>query len=96
MESPRSRIRVSRFSEDAGSTEEQAEASIPRMDVHVMEVSFDRITDPERRRQFQDLPTSFVLPEEDVDNLRDVAGELMRQSPEYKAMLRTYGGSGRD
>jgi NTE family protein len=74
----------------SGMSEEEAEASIPKMDVHVMEVSFDRIGDPQRRRQFQDLPTSFVLPAEEVDNLRDVAGDLMRQSPEYKAMLRSF------
>jgi hypothetical protein len=26
-----------------------------------------------------------------VDELRRVAGELMRQSPEYKAILQSYG-----
>ena len=75
----------------AGMSEAEAEAAVPRIDLHVMEVSFDRIADPARRRDFQDLPTSFVLPEEDVDELRRVAGELMRQSPEYKAILQSYG-----
>ncbi len=75
----------------AGMSEEEAEASIPDMEVHVMEVSFDRITDPERRSRFQGLPTTFVLPEEEVDQLRGVAGELMRQSPEYQAILRSFG-----
>jgi NTE family protein len=74
----------------AGMSEAEAEASVPDLDVFVMEVSFDRITDPVRRSQFQDLPTSFVLPEDDVDGLRDVAGELMRQSPEYKEILHSY------
>ena len=79
----------------AGMSEEEAEASIPKVDVHVMEVTFDRITDPERRRQFQGLPTSFVLPEEEVDGLREIAGELMRQSPEYQELLKIYqGGEG--
>jgi NTE family protein len=75
----------------AGMTEEQAEASVPNIEVHVMEVSFDRIADPDRRGRFMDLPTSFVLPEDDVDALRDVAGELMRQSPEYRGILHSYG-----
>jgi len=74
-----------------GMSEAEAEASVPPLDVFVMEVSFDRIADPVRRSQFQDLPTSFVLPAEDVNGLRDVAGELMRQSPDYKAILRSYG-----
>lgn len=73
-----------------GMSEAEAEASIPKIEVHVMSVSFDHITDPVRRAQVQGLPTSFVLPEEDVDNLREVAGEILRQSPEYKSLLRSY------
>jgi NTE family protein len=73
-----------------GMSKEEAEAKIPKIDVHVMAVSFDRITDPVRRGQVQDLPTSFVLPEEDVDNLREVAGEVLRQIPEYEDLLQSY------
>lgn len=73
-----------------GMSEADAEAAVPKIDVHVMAVSFDRIADPVRRSEFQGLPTSFVLPEEDVDNLREVAGELLRQSPEYRDMLNSY------
>jgi NTE family protein len=75
----------------AGMSEEEAEASVPNIEVHVMEVSFDRIVDPGRRGRFMDLPTSFVLPEDDVDALREIAGELMRQSPEYGGILHSYG-----
>lgn len=80
----------------AGMTREQAEASVPGIDTFVFEVSFDHIRDPERRRQFMDLPTSFVLPDEDVDRLREVAGELIRQSPDFRELLRSYGSSGGD
>ena len=38
------------------------------------------------------LPTSFVLPADDVDRLREVAGRLMRQSPEYRAIVSAFGG----
>jgi hypothetical protein len=37
------------------------------------------------------LPTSFVLKHEEVDRLREVAGELLRQSPEYQVILRDLG-----
>jgi NTE family protein len=37
------------------------------------------------------LPTSFVLKHEEVDRLREVAGELLRQSPEYQVILRDVG-----
>jgi NTE family protein len=73
-----------------GLSEAEAEASVPKIDVHVMVVSFDRIVDPVKRSQVQGLPTSFVLSAEDVDNLSEVAGEVLRQSPEYKALLSSY------
>jgi NTE family protein len=75
----------------AGMSEEEAEASVPKVEVHVMEVSFDRIADPERRSTFQGLPTSFVLSDAEVDSLRSVAGELMQQSPEYRGILSSFG-----
>ena len=75
----------------SGMSKEQAEKKFPAIDVYVMAVSFDRIVDPERRSRFMAMPTSFVLPEEDVDGLRAVAGELMRQSPEYQDLLQAFG-----
>jgi NTE family protein len=38
------------------------------------------------------LPTSFVLPPEGVDRLRDVAGRLMRKSPDFQSVVREFGG----
>jgi NTE family protein len=42
---------------------------------------------------FMNLPTSFALPPEDIDRLRDMAGRLMRQSPEYATFVQQMGGS---
>ena len=39
------------------------------------------------------LPTSFVLPAEDVDRLRDVAGRLLRESRDYQSLVRDFGGA---
>ena len=39
------------------------------------------------------LPTSFVLPAEDVDRLRDVAGRVLRQSQDFQAVLRDFAGA---
>ena len=77
----------------AGKNEEEAEASVPKVTLQVLDVSFDAIADPEERAYFMDLPTSFVLPAEDVDRLREVAGRLLRRSPEYKSIVRELGGS---
>lgn len=39
------------------------------------------------------LPTSFVLPAEDVDRLREVAGRLLRRSQDFQELLRDLGGA---
>ena len=79
----------------AGATEAQAEASLPfpKLSVHVMDVSFDEIGDAKERDYFMNLPTSFVLPAEDVDRLRDVAARLLRQSQDYQSLVRDFGGA---
>ena len=52
-----------------------------------VEVSFDLVTDPKRRRYLKTLPTSFVLKDEEVDDLREAGRQLMRDSPEFQALL---------
>ena len=46
----------------AGATEAQARASVPRLALNVLDVSFDAIRDPKERAHFLNLPTSFALP----------------------------------
>lgn len=62
----------------AGATEAQAEAeasvALPKLDLMTLDISFDAIPDPKERASFMNLPTSFALPPEDVDRLREVAG----------------------
>ena len=77
----------------AGATEAQAEAKVPKVTLEVLDVSFEAIPDPKERDYFMNLPTSFVLPPEDVDRLREVAGRLMRQSAEYESIVRELGGT---
>ena len=78
----------------AGATEAEAEASVtvPKLSLTTLDVSFDAIPDPEERAYFMRLPTSFVLPAEDVDRLRGVAGRLMRDSPAFQSVVREFGG----
>jgi NTE family protein len=58
-----------------------------------MDVSFDAITDAKERGRFMNMPTTFVLPAEDVDGLREVGGRLLRESKDYQELLREWGGS---
>jgi NTE family protein len=77
----------------AGMSEAQAEASVPKISLEVLDVSFDAILDPKERDYFLNLPTSFVLTPGDVDKLREVAGQLLRQTPEYQTIVREMGGT---
>lgn len=59
----------------------------------MLDVSFDGIADPKEREYFMNLPTSFVLSDEEVDRLREVGGRLLRQSDDYRALVRNFGGT---
>jgi NTE family protein len=77
----------------AGATETQAEASLPlpKLAVHAFDVSFDNFADPKQRAYLMNLPTSFVLPPEEVDRLRAAAGQLLRESQDFQSLLREFG-----
>jgi len=71
----------------AGASEEEAEARFPKIKFHVLEVNFDNLSDAGERNYFLNLPTSFVLEDEQVDRLREVGGRLLRQSPVYQDFI---------
>jgi NTE family protein len=79
----------------AGATEAQADVSVtlPKVAVHTLDVSFEALPDPKERAHLMDLPTSFVLPAEDVDRLRAAAGQLLRESQDFQAVVREMGGA---
>jgi NTE family protein len=77
----------------AGASQAQAEAEVPKLTLEVIDVSFDAIRDTQQREQFMNLPTSFVLPPQEIDRLRDMAGQLMRESPAYQGLVRQMGGN---
>jgi len=77
----------------AGASKAQAEAQVPKVTLEVVDVSFDAIKDPSERAHMMNLPTSFVLPPDDVDRLRDAAGQVMRQSADYRAVVSGFGGA---
>jgi len=76
-----------------GMSKEEAEAQVPKVSLQVLDVSFSQVKDPEQRAYLMNLPTSFVLKPEEVDRLREAAGEIMRQSPDYESLVREFGGA---
>jgi NTE family protein len=61
------------------------------IDPYVIEVNFEAIPDPERRKYFLTLPTSFTLSREQVDALIRIGPELLRAEPEFKELMRSLG-----
>ena len=72
---------------DAGQSRAEAEASVPRITFDAIDVSFDAIEDPSERREFMEMPTTFFLPAESIDRLRELGGRLLRNSRPYKILL---------
>lgn len=54
----------------------------------LIEISFDDLTDPAEREYFNSLPTSFSLPPEAVDRLREVGARLLRSSADFQRLVR--------
>lgn len=57
------------------------------IDPYVIEVNFEAIHDPSRRRYFLGLPTSFSLSHAQVNDLVEIGPQLLDQSPDFKALL---------
>ncbi len=71
----------------AGATEGEARARVRRIAAFAIDVSFDAIADPDERGYFMNLPTTLALPSETIDRVREIAGRLLRESPEYQKLL---------
>ncbi len=57
------------------------------LQLYVVDLSFDNLTDPSLRDYFNNLPTSFKLSKEQVDNLIDVGGKLLQEHPEFQRFI---------
>ncbi len=68
-------------------TEEQKSA--PRqIDFRYAEVAFDWIQDEEERAYLKAIPTTFSLPDKDVDRLRQAAATILDHHPAFQELLR--------
>jgi NTE family protein len=70
-------------------TEWARELSTPQRPVtpYLMELSFRDIHQPERRRFFNRVPTSFALSEEQVDRLIEAGREILRNDPAFQRLV---------
>ena len=60
---------------------------VPDAKLYTIDVSFAGVPDAEERAYLNELPTSFVLPDEAVDRLRAAAGTALLNSPDFKRLV---------
>jgi NTE family protein len=60
---------------------------------YMVEVNFDALEDRGERDYFKGIPTSFDLPPESVDRLRQLAARLLNESGDYQRLLRDLPGN---
>jgi NTE family protein len=65
---------------------------LPPPDSYVIEVGFDQLNDEQERRSFGGIPTTYDLPDAEIDRLRDVGGRLLRDAPDFQRLLHDLGG----
>ncbi len=54
---------------------------------HILDLTFDQVTDPILRANLKEIPTAYVLPQDQTDLLVKTAGELLRNHPQFKNFL---------
>jgi NTE family protein len=71
-----------------------AELATPEKPVvpYFVEIDFNSIAQPERRQYFNQIPTSFTLNDEQVDNLMAVGRELLLNNAEFQRFIQDLGG----
>ena len=57
------------------------------IEFYVIEVKFDALKGKDERSYFKSLPTSFKLGDGEVDKLREVARQLLRESEEFQRLV---------
>lgn len=61
----------------------------PDAEIFVIDVSFPALKDENERDYLNQQPTSFVLPDEAVDRLRNAAGQIISESPDFQRLLQS-------
>jgi NTE family protein len=60
-------------------------------ELYVVDVSFAALNDKAERAFLNELPTSFVLKDEEVDRLRAAAAKIVLDSPDFQRLLKDVG-----
>lgn len=59
----------------------------PDAQVHVIQVNLRDAPDLVQRRKLLQVPTALTIPDQDVTQLIDAGRTILRESPEFKALM---------
>ena len=65
---------------------------LPSVEYHTIEVSFGRIRDEKMAHYFKSLPTTFALPDKDVECLKKIGPFLLGESVEFQELVKELDG----
>lgn len=63
-----------------------------KVELYPVQVAFEYIASAEERSWFKNLPTTFGLPRETVDRLRDVGRRLLAEDPKFQELMKALNG----
>lgn len=64
-----------------------------KVDVYPIQVAFEYLASPEERTWFKNLPTTFELPRETIDKLRQVGRRLLNEDPQFQNLMKDLKGT---
>jgi NTE family protein len=81
-----------RYFREWSTEDQQPGTSIAPIDFYIIEVGFNALHDEEERSYFQNIPTTLSLPEETVNELREVAARILYASEPFQKLVHDLGG----
>jgi NTE family protein len=76
---------------NAAWTRDYAADGHPSLSTYIIEVGFDQLADEAERRSFSGIPTTYDLPDAEIDRLRLVAQRILAESSDFQRLLRDLG-----
>jgi NTE family protein len=78
---------VEQVREKLAAWQAETTAGSPARRTYLAQVTFDNLKDPAKRLIFRRMKTSLALPKEQIDELREVGGQLLREAPAFQRLL---------
>ena len=61
-------------------------STLPPLEIYNIYIGFDHIKDGDMRKKFETMATSFFLPPEEVDALKEIGKTLLDESKDFERL----------